>query len=294
MRIVPVLFLVLLSGAAVGQELTVAEVVAAQRAGAPEEGILRLVAEAPAVVPLSQVDLAALRGAGISERVIRAMLARTVPTPTPPPVLPDDPRLTEVVGMVRSGLPAAAVAEQVRESGQRYTLTVNDLVYLKGNGVPDTVLVALLVSAASPTPVATTKPMPSPAPVERTPVATAMPTPVPASLSFGPLLRMVGVFRRESTGTLVVTSDALEWRDARIQGLGETVSAGSLRGVWLGNVAIGRSRRVSELRVRTVAGDEVTFRDPDWADGGDVLVVEVFRTLQQRFPTVILREKAAP
>lgn len=53
MRVLPVLVVLLLAGAAPAQELTVAEVVAAHRAGAPEESILRLIHEAPAVAPLA-------------------------------------------------------------------------------------------------------------------------------------------------------------------------------------------------------------------------------------------------
>jgi hypothetical protein len=114
MRVFPVLALLLVAGCVCAQELTVAEVVAAQRAGAPEDGILRLIAEAPAVAPLTPADLARLRSAGVSERVIRALGARTTPTPTAGPTRPDDPRLAEVVRMVSAGLPAELVGERGR------------------------------------------------------------------------------------------------------------------------------------------------------------------------------------
>ncbi len=286
MRVLPVLVVLLLVTPALAQELTVAEVVAAHRAGAPEEGILRLIREAPAVAPLAPADLARLRTAGVPEAVIQALVARTTPTPTVPPVRPDDARLADVVRIAGSGLSAELVAEQVRRSGHRYELTVNDLIYLKENHVADAVIVALVASGGSPTPL---PPAPTPAPV----LATPLPSRTPAeALSFGPLLRMTGAFRRESTGTLVVTADRLEWRDARGLEQSAILEVASLRAVWLASRAQGTSGTVSELRVRTTGGDDITFRDADWVNGSSDQVAALYRTLEGRFPQAILREKS--
>ncbi|OFV80905.1 MAG: hypothetical protein A2Y78_13510 [Acidobacteria bacterium RBG_13_68_16] len=283
MRVLPALVMLLVAGLAPAQELTVAEVVAAHRAGAPEEGILRLIRESPVVAPLAPADLAMLRAAGVPERVIEAMAVRTTPTPTP--VRPDDQHLAEVVRAVNSGLPAEAVAERVRRSGRRYALTVNDLIYLKESKVADVVILALVASGA---PLASLPALPPP---------TLMPTlvpppPLPAPMepiTFGPLLRMTGVFRRESTGRLVLTADRLEWHDGRGSSHDESVPVVSLRAAWL---AQGGRGSVGELRMRTVAGDDLTFRDADWATGGDAQVAELYRALEKRFPQLILRERA--
>jgi len=287
MRVLPALVLLLAAGTAFAQELTVAEVVAAHRAGAPEDGILRLIHEAPAVAALAPADLARLRAAGVPERVIQAMVARTAPTSTPAPIAPDDGRLVDMVRMVGTGLSADLVAEQVRRSGQRYTLTVNDLIYLKENNVGDTVIVALLASGVSPTPLPAT---PAPVPVQATPLLS--PTP-PEAMSFDPLLRMTGVFRRESTGTLILAGDGLEWRDVRGSEHNAVLPMASVRGVWLATVPRGASGSVFELRVRTVAGDDLSFRDADWASGGGVQIARLYRVLEERFPQLILREKPA-
>lgn len=305
MRIVPVLALLLVSSTLLGQELTVAEVVAAQRASAPEEGILKLIAEAPAVAPLTPGDLARLRAAGVSERVIRALGARTMPTPTPTPARPDDPHLAEVVRMVSVGLPAELIAAQVRQSGQRYALTVNDLIYLKENKVGDAVILALLASGTPATPVpAVSAASPPVAAVSAASVAAVVPPaaapvapsapPQPAeAMTFGPLLRMTGAFRRESRGTLILKTEALEWRDERGSGHDGSLPVASLRGVWLRTVVEGSNRSVAELRVRTISGDDLTFRDADWASGAGARVAEqLYRVLEERFPTVIVREKA--
>jgi hypothetical protein len=293
MRVFPALVVLLLVTPALAQELTVAEVVAAYRAGAPAEGILKLIREAPAVVPLAPADLARLRSAGVPEPVIQALVARNAPTPTAAPVRPDDARLADVVRMTSSGLSAELVAEQVRRSGHRYALTVNDLIYLKEKLVPDAVIVALLASgvpptAVAPTPGAATPPSPTAVVAAPPLLPTAMET-----VSFGPLLRMTGAFRRESTGTLVVTADRLEWRDARGPQHNATLPVASLRGVWLATRSLGTSGTVSELRIRTTAGDDLTFRDADWANGGNDQVAALYRTLGTRFPQAILREKSA-
>jgi hypothetical protein len=295
MRVLPALVVLLLVTPAPAQELTVAEVVAAHRAGAPEEGILRLIREAPAVASLGPADVSRLRAAGVPEPVIQALVARTTPTPTAPPVRPDDARLAEVVRTTRSGLSAELVAEEVRRSGHRYTLTVNDLIYLKENGVADAVIFALLATGAIATPVPPTLP-PSTTPAPTPMAESAAPRPQPTameSVTFGPLLRMTGAFRRESTGTLVVTADRLEWRDAHGPEQSAALPVASLRAVWLASRPQGTSGTVSELRIRTTAGDDLTFRDADWANGGSDQVAALYRTLETRFPQAILREKSA-
>jgi len=66
-----------------------------------------------------------------------------------------------------------------------------------------------------------------------------------------------------------------------------------LRAAWLATVAQGGRGSVAELRVRTVAGEDLTFRDADWARGGDAQVSKLYRVLEERFPQLILRERAA-
>jgi hypothetical protein len=286
MRVLPVLVVLLLAGLAPAQELTVAEVVAAHRAGAPEEGILRLVRESPAVAQIAPADLAKLRAAGVPERVIEAMASRTTPEPTP--ARPDDQRLVEIARAVSSGLAAEVVAENVRRSGERYALTVNDLIYLKENKVADVVIVSLVASG----PPLAAVPAPPPLTLMPTLVSPSSSSPPIEPMTFGPLLRMTGVFRRESTGRLVLTADRLEWHDGRGSSQDESVPVASLRAAWLARAAQGGHGSVAELRMRTVAGDDLTFRDSDWATGGDAQVAELYRVLEKRFPQLIPRERA--
>jgi hypothetical protein len=277
MRGLLVIATLVLAAGTFAQELTVAEVIAAHRAGAPTEGILRLIREAPAVTTLTPSDVERLRAAGVPEVIVHAMLARTaVPTPTAAPAHPDDPRLADVVRMVGTGLAPALVVEQIRRSGHRYALTANDLVYLKEHRVPDVVIAELLVAGPGPA---------------ATPVPTLTPRPVEAA-TFGPLLRMTGVFRRESTGSLILASDLLEWRDARGAEESSSLSTRSLRGFWLSSQPLGVTGTLVELRVLTRKDGDLTFRDIDWASGGNAQVLELYRALDSRFPQLVMREKA--
>jgi len=295
MRALAALVLVLSAGGALAQELTVAEVVAAQRAGAPEEGILTLIRQAPGVAVLSAADLARLRAVGVPERVIQAMAARTVPTPTPTPTRPDDPRLEEVVRLVGSGLSAELIVEQVRRSGQRYAPTVNDLVYLKRSNVPDAVIIAVVTSNVPPTPAPTAAAAPATGVTPTLAVApvvavTQAPTAVSAA-TFGPLVRMAGVFRKTTTGNLVVGGDTLEWRDATVPALSSSLPVSAVKAIWLRSEPRGESGTVVEVCVRAMTGDDVAFRDTDWASGAETQVRGLFQKLKERFPRLVLSEK---
>ncbi len=293
MRGAALIVAMMLAVAVSADELTVNEVIAAHRAGAPVDGIVRLVREAPAVAVLAAPDLDRLRAAGVPEDVIRAMVARnTPPTPTPTAAAsrPDDAALEDVVRVIRAGLSERLVCEQIRQSGQRHRLTANDLIYLKDHGVPDAVIETLIRSAATPSP--------TPVPVSASPpLALATPTPRPTSapvvaLVFEPVVRLSGTFRKARAGRLVLTGDGLEWTDAADPTRPERTAAASLKAVWLATAPVGHAPSPAELRVRTTAGEDVTFRDADWASGGRTQVDALYDAIRERFPQVVAAEKA--
>ncbi len=299
MRALLTIAALVLAAAVSAEELTVNEVIAAHRAGAPVEGILRLVREASDVAVLTPADLERLRAAGVPDVVVRAMAARHAPpspTPTAPATRPDDPRLEDVVRLVRAGLSEKLVCEQVRRAGTRRELSANDLVYLKESAVPEAVIAALMEASAPPTPAptATVPVVPTPAPP---PPVLATPTPLPTvappvALEFAPLVRMSGTFRKAQAGRLVLTGEGLEWTAAADPARVDRIAASSLRAVWLATGRGGQGSR-SELRVRTSAGDDLTFRDADAPGAGGGTVETLYRALKERFPQAILPAKPA-
>ncbi|HVN74944.1 MAG TPA: hypothetical protein VMT19_01420 [Thermoanaerobaculaceae bacterium] len=291
MRAVVAVVALALAVSAVGEELTVGEVIAAHRAGAPVAGILRLVREAPAVAALTVPDLDRLRGAGVPDEVVRAMLARNAPptpTPTAAAARPDDATLEGIARLVKAGLSERLVCEQIRGSGRRRSLTANDLVYLKEHAVPDSVISALMETGVAPSEPPTATPVPPSAPV-----ATVTQTPAPppaATLAFEPLVRMSGTFRKAQTGRLVLTADDLEWSEAGAPSRVERIGTGSLTAVWLSVTRAGQGPAMAELRVRSSRGDDLAFRDPDWSKGGNDRVEALYRAIRDRFPHVVLPE----
>ena len=274
------------------EELTVNEVIAAQRAGAPIDGILRLVGEASDVAVLTPSDLARLRAAGVSDAVIRAMVARhTPPSPTTTrrESKPDDARLEDVVRLVRAGLSERLVCEQIRQSGQRHKLSANDLVYLKDNGVPETAIATLMETGevATPAPVPTSPLIVPPHPAS-TPLPTAAP---PVALVFEPLVRMTGAFRKAQAGRLVLTAQDLEWSDVNNPAQIGRIPTAALRAAWLSVTRRSQGPPLVELRVRTSAGDDLTFRDETWPTGASAKVEALYQAIRERFPQVVLTEK---
>jgi len=274
--------------------LTVGEVIAAHRAGAPVEGILRLVREAPEVAVLAAPDLDRLRAAGVPEVVIVAMEARHAPpspTPTVPESRPDDARLEDVVRLVRAGLSERLVCEQIRQSGQHHRLSANDLVYLNDRGVPEVVITTLMESGAVPTPT----PVPASSSVAPT-MATPTPLPTaapPVALVFEPLVRLTGTFRKAEVGRLVLAGKDLEWSAASGAGRIERTATASLRAVWLTTTRPSQGPPLVELRVRTSTGDDLTFRDVDRSKGAGGSVEALYRAIGERFPQAVLPEKPA-
>ncbi|MGD1148759.1 MAG: hypothetical protein ABR961_12515 [Thermoanaerobaculaceae bacterium] len=276
------------------EELTVPEVIAAHRASAPVEGILRLVQEASSVAALAAADLERLHAAGVPEAVIAAMVARHAPpspTATPTAFKPDDARLEDVVRLMKAGLSDTLVCEQIRRSGERYAPNTNDIVFLKEHSVPETVIATLIETGAPPTP----SPIPTAVPTTRPAAApTPLPTATPAvALVFEPLVQMTGAFRKAQAGRLVLTAENLEWSDARDPTRIGRVPTSSLKAVWLATTQRGQGAPLVELRVRSAGGGDLTFRDVDASDGTASQVEALYRAIRERFPQVVLTEKSA-
>src|SRR4029077_11487178 len=110
------------------EELTASQIIFASRAGAPAEKLIKLIAEATAVAPTSPAEIESMREAGVPEAVVEAFRARVSKGPSiRPATRPDDPRLVDLVRLVKSGLSESLISDQVRRSGIVYKLSANDL-----------------------------------------------------------------------------------------------------------------------------------------------------------------------
>lgn len=252
--------------AAGAEELTVHSILAAQQAGAGADGIIAMIQSPANTVAMTAGDLVTLRQAGVPENVITVIWA-SLPTPAPAPVPlePDDSRLVDIVRLTKTGTSEQNIAEQVRQSGTAYNLSVNDLVYLKNNGARESTIAALLA----------------------TPGATArvLPAVVPAEVVFDGLVMVKkGILKRDRTGSLVLRGDTLAWEDDGRLSHNLTFETTGLEKVWLTCEARSSGNFCHQINFQIVKGDRYRFRDVHGDSGSNAAVLEVMEALRTYLP----------
>lgn len=269
-----VLFAVSWAGAEV---LTVDSILAAHRMGAPADGIVATVNDPVNTVSLTTGDLATLRAAGVPESVIAALQARIpAATPAPAPAQPDDARLVDLVRVLKSGLSESLLAEQLKQSGQAYNLSVNDLLFLKENGVPESIIGTLMATAVPGTGAAPARP--------GTPVAVAEPV-APAEVVFdGLVLQKATFLKRNRPGKLVLKGETLAWVDGKDPRESFEIQVGGLEKVWATCQARSPENFCYQVNLAIVKGARHKFQDMGRDAGSNAAVLKLMEGLRTRFP----------
>jgi hypothetical protein len=268
-----VLGLALLAFAAVAagaDELTVNSILAAQRSGASAEGIVAMVNNPANTIAMTAGDLVTLRDAGVPETVISAIWARVpAPTPAPVPLQPDDARLVDLVRLIKSGISESITAEQVKQSDQAYNLSVNDLLYLKENGVQESMIAALMATHV---------------------VDATAPAVAPSELVFDSLVLVKkGLFdflRKDHAGRLVLHGDVFTWEDSGHPNDNFTFQVSGLEKVWFTCDARSSGDFCHQINFTIVKGDTYRFQDSRRGSGSNAAVLEVMEALRTYFPTL--------
>lgn len=279
-----VLVCIMLAATVAGaEELTVNSILSAFRAGAPTEGILAMVNNPSNTISMATGDLATLRAAGVSEQILTALQARIpVPTPAPPPQQPDDARLVDLVRLIKAGISESIVAEQIRQSGQAYTLSVNDLLYLRENGIQESIIKELMTARGT-----------TPAPAE--PRLAAPPAPVvgirapatPAQIIFEDLVQQRSTFmRRNRPGRLVLEGDTMSWTDGNDPKNNFAFQLGGLEKIWLTCQSRTPENFCYEINFQIIKGARYRFQDLARESGSNAAVMKVMDTLRQYHPTL--------
>ena len=251
--------------------LTVNSILTAQKSGAPTDGIVAMVNDPANTVEMTAGDLVTLRDAGVSERVISAVWVRVpAPTPTPVPLQPDDARLVDLVRLIKSGISESIVAEQVRQAGQPYNLSVNDLIYLKQNGVPESTIGALMASRAA-----------EPA-AHEAPAANR----APESLAFDDLVLKNSFMKKNRPGRLVMQGDSLAWTDASDPKENFEFKTTGLEKVWFTCQARTPENFCYQINFQIVKGARYRFQDRNRESGSNAAVLKVMDALRTYFPQV--------
>jgi hypothetical protein len=263
--ILGVALLALAAVAAGAEELTVNSILAAQQSGAPADGIIAMVNSPANTIAMTVEDLVTLRNAGVPETVIAAIWARIpAPTPAPVPLQPDDARLVDFVRLIKSGMSESIIAEQVKQSGQVYNLSVNDLLYLKQNGAQELTIAALMATHAG------------------APVAPAV---APSELVFEDLVLVkTGFWKKDRKGRLLMQGDTLAWVDRNDPNEDFKFQTTGLEKVWFTCDARSSGNFCYQINFKIVKGDRYRFRDSHRESGSNAAVTKVMEALRTYFP----------
>jgi hypothetical protein len=265
-----VAMLALVPQAAVAEELTVNSILSAQQSGASAEGIIAMVVSPDNTIAMTAGDMVALRDAGVPEAVIAAIWPR-LPAPEAPAALePDDARLTDVVRLVKAGVSESNIAEQVKQSGQTYNLSVSDLLYLKQNGAQESTIAALMATRAAAPPY-------EPAPAVSSPV-------VPAELVFDDLVLVKSFLRFNRVGRLVMRGDTFAWEDRDDPTENFTFQTTGLEKVWFTCEARTPENFCYQINFKIVKGDRYEFRDSHRESGSSAAVTKIMEALRTYHP----------
>jgi hypothetical protein len=262
--------LVLVAAAAGAEELTVNSILSAHKAGAAAGGIIAMVNDPANTIAVTAGDLVTLRGAGVPESVMTAIEAR-VEAPTPPPdsLQPDDPRLIDLVRLIKSGISEAIIAEQVKQSGRAFNLSVNDLLYLKQNGVLESIIGALMATRGA------------------TLTAPGAAAPAPSELAFDGLVEVRSTFfKKDRPGQLVMRGDSFAWVDGNDPKNNFEFNIAGLEKVWFTCQARTPENFCYQINLQIVKGARYRFRDVKQESGSNASVLKVMEALRSYFPQV--------
>ncbi len=273
-RLVVAAALLSIAASAIAEQLDVTTILARQKAGASADALIAAIENPSNSVAIQPEDLATLQSGGVPEPVIGAIRRRIISqaappvapaATTPPPVVPDDSRLAEIVKIVKSGISESLIAEQIKQSGNTYKLSMNDLLYLKQNGVQDSVISALL----------TTKDLEA--------KKAAAP---PAETQFNELLLVHGwgPLRRERPGRLVLKTDTFSWIDGSDPKENFEFRMGGLERVWYTCQAQTDGDVCYQINFQIVKGPRYSFADVSRATGANATVKALMERLRKDFP----------
>ena len=249
--------------------LTVNSILSAQKAGAKTDGIIAMVNDPNNTVGVSAGDLITLRDAGVSENVIAAVWARVpAPAPTAVPAVPDDARLADLVRLINSGISESIVAEQVKQAGLPYDLSVNDLLYLKQNHVGESTMAALMATRTA------------------APAVAVLPAAVvpPESRSFDDLVLKNSFMHKDRPGRLVMRGDSLAWTDANDPKQNFEFKTTGLEKVWLTCESRAPEDFCHEINFKIVKGASYQFQDRNRESGSNAAVLKLMAALRTDYP----------
>ena len=280
MRKLVTVCMLLAAASAFAEELNVDKILAALGFGAPADKIVEKINDpANTVAPLAPEDVSRMRAAGVPEAVIQALVARAPqPTPTPLPAVPDDARLVTVVQAVKNGVSEAVLTEQIRNSGEAYALSINDLIYLKQNAIPESIVGLLQATATGMAATKATRPGGTPKIAKEATIE-------------GLLMKRATFMKKNSQGTLTFKGDEIIWIDSRKTEESFTVKASALEKAYVRCRPLPAGNFCYELGFSIFKGDDYSFLDTGEPQGSNDNILNLREVISARFPNLVFEEK---
>jgi len=268
--------------------LTAQTLLDAHRQSATTQALLSAIESATVLAAPSEEELKALAQAGVAPEVIQKFKDKSAasatpgasaaqnPTPAPQPALPDDARLKDIVRLVKSGLSEDVVMQQIRYSGESYKPSVNDLIFLQSNQVPESVI-RELIQTHSRGLAAKDEPK-SPAIVKD------------AVQTFQPLLYMKGFLKKNAAGSLTLKEGRIEWLDTKDPGRNYAIQMSAVKTVWLDCSPRPQGNFCFAISLGTFNGDTYSYRDLNWEAGGNTQILALSNALKTNYPQIVFQE----
>jgi len=285
MKKLAVLILILAAIPAAAYDITADSIIAAHRMGASAEQILTQMADpANTVVQPTAVDKERMRAAGVPPSVMGALAqgpsAYTASAPVAATVVPDNPKLVDLVRLVESGLSEKLIEEQILNQGVVQRPTINDLIYLKENDVSEGIIGALMTATLLVTDTAPGS------------VATAAAT-QPKRLVVGGLVLKGGTmaFGKTRSGQLTLTAEKLEWRDSEDQSKAMDLTVVAIKSITARCKARSSGDFCYEVEFDLTKGSSFTFEDAKQKHGGNDAIVQLLAGLKSEYPDTPVKMK---
>ena len=156
----------------------------------------------------------------------------------------------------------------MRQSGRAFNLSVNDLLYLKQNGVLESIIGALMATQAAAG-------------------AAAPAVAAPEEMVFDDLVLIKpGFLKKSRPGRLVMRGDSLAWVDGGDPGKNFEFQITGIEKVWFTCQARTPENFCYQINFQIVKGARYRFEDVNRESGSNASVLEVMDALRRYFPQV--------
>ena len=204
--------------------------------------------------------------------------APPAPAPVPTAVVVLAPRpYHDILKLKQAGLTDEFILNKVRTDNVNYQLTTSEIVDLRGAGISETILEAMMRSGQPP--------------------ATTSGTEFARKAEFSGLARVGKGFlvfgtSARKTGRLVVDGENVSWFDTEDPKKNFSIYARNIKEVFNTCVLRPGQNLCLEFGFVTHTGEEYRFRDPGWKNGDNKLVLDATTYFRQAFPTLFFSQRA--